>query len=70
MQDINALERRITDDPAMLVALLADPVACLRSMGVTVSNDRASEIAKAMTLANRLCRSQDVQELAIAVSAV
>lgn len=69
MQNINALERRFTDDPALLVALLADPVACLRSVGVDVSNSHALEIAKAMSLASCLCRTQDLEVLTVAVSA-
>lgn len=70
MQNINALERCIADNPAILIELLADPVAGLRLMGVELSNDRALEIVKAMSLANRLFRPQDVEELAVAVSAV
>ena len=69
MYDIDSLERRCSQEPDLLASLISDPVGCLRSMGMDLSDERAAEISHAFNLGKRIPRSQDLDDVAVAVGA-
>lgn len=70
MDDINTFEQRCAEDPMFISSLLSHPVASLRSKGFEIPEGLALDIENALSLADRVGRSDDAEEVLIAVSAV